>query len=309
MQKEASLSQIKELQEKLEQEITGLKRRDTDLKNLSHTEDHNHFLHNYKSLSGSSKALHPSGISIHRLTYFDDVTAAVSELRHKIHDVVRQRTNISLTATEDDGRSEPQPKTREEFLKYSREITLDPNTANKWLYLSEDNRTATLMREEQSYPLYPDRFDWHQVLSREILTGRCYWEVEVRGGGVYLAVTYKNITRAWRSHESGFGLNDKSWTLNCYNSSYDSWHNNVQTPVSGPQCSRVGIYLDHSAGILSFYSISETTETLLHSVQTTFTQPLYAGLGFLCYETTAEFWKVEQTGVDEDTENSLNSVS
>ncbi|XP_008300947.1 tripartite motif-containing protein 16-like [Stegastes partitus] len=45
----------------------------------------------------------------------------------------------------------------------------------------------------------------------------------------------------------------------------------------GPQSSRVGVYLDHSAGILSFYSITETM-TLLHRVQTTFTQPLHAGL-------------------------------
>ncbi|XP_073319995.1 tripartite motif-containing protein 16-like [Pagrus major] len=167
-----------------------------------------------------------------------------------------------------------------DFLRYSREITLDPNTANTELLLSEGNRKATRMRQHQSYSHHPDRFtDWVQVLSRESLTGRCYWEVERRGGEgqVYVAVTYKNISRAGDSHECLFGFNDKSWVLYCDKNRYDFYHNSVHTPVSGPVSSRVGVYLDHSAGILSFYSVSGTV-TLLHRVQTTFTQPLYAGL-------------------------------
>uniref|UniRef100_A0A8D0A548 E3 ubiquitin/ISG15 ligase TRIM25-like n=1 Tax=Sander lucioperca TaxID=283035 RepID=A0A8D0A548_SANLU len=54
----------------------------------------------------------------------------------------------------------------------------------------------------------------------------------------------------------------------------------------------LGVYLDHRAGTLSFYSVSETM-TLLHRVQTTFTQPLYAGLWFYCYGDTAEFCKLK----------------
>uniref|UniRef100_A0A671WPM7 E3 ubiquitin/ISG15 ligase TRIM25-like n=1 Tax=Sparus aurata TaxID=8175 RepID=A0A671WPM7_SPAAU len=50
-QQETEVSRVKELQEKLEQEITELKRKDAELKKLSHTEDHNQFLHNYPSLS------------------------------------------------------------------------------------------------------------------------------------------------------------------------------------------------------------------------------------------------------------------
>ncbi|XP_039662126.1 E3 ubiquitin-protein ligase RNF135-like [Perca fluviatilis] len=175
--------------------------------------------------------------------------------------------------------AQPEPKTRADFLKYSREITLDPNTANTRLLLSEGNRKATVMRQRQSYSSHPDRFTgWYQVLSRESLTGRWYWEVKRRGeGGVSLAVAYKNMSRAGGSDECVFGYNDKSWALYCNNNKYTFWSNNVQTPISGPESSRVGVYLDHSAGILSFYSVSETM-TLLHRVQTTFTQPLYAGL-------------------------------
>ncbi|XP_073322149.1 tripartite motif-containing protein 16-like [Pagrus major] len=280
-QQKTEVSRVKELQEKLEQEITELKRKDAELKKLSHTEDHNQFLHNYPSLSALSESTHSSSINIRPLKYFEDVTAAVSEVRDKLQDVLRETwTNISLTVTQVDVLlSNPQPEnmTRADFLRYSRDITLDPNTANTLLLLSEGNRKATVTSQQQSYSRHPDRFtNMYQVLSRESLTGRCYWEVE-RRGGVYVAVAYKNISRAGSSHDCLFGFNDKSWMLECSTNSYNFYHNKVQTPVSGPVSSRVGVYLDHSAGILSFYSVSETI-TLLHRVQTTFTQPLYAGL-------------------------------
>ncbi|CAL8390361.1 unnamed protein product, partial [Boreogadus saida] len=61
--------------------------------------------------------------------------------------------------------------------KYACDLTLDPNTAHRRLSLSEDNRKVTRVGEDQSYPDHPDRFEcWHQVLGREALTGRCYWE-------------------------------------------------------------------------------------------------------------------------------------
>ncbi|XP_034558060.1 tripartite motif-containing protein 16-like [Notolabrus celidotus] len=280
-QQETEVSRVKELQEKLEQEITELKRRDAELQKLSHTEDHNQFLQDYPSLSGLSGSTHSCSIKTRPLRYFDDVTAAVSGVRDKLQDVLREGwTNISQTGTEVDvllSQPEPEPKNRAEFLKYSCDITLNPNTVNTRLLLSDGNRKVTFTFQPQSYSSHPDRFtDWTQVLSRESLTGRCYWEVE-RGGGVFVAVAYKNISRAGRSDECLFGHNDKSWSLDCNNISYYFWFNKVETPVSGPQSSKVGVYLDHRAGILSFYSVSETM-TLLHRVQTTFTQPLHAGL-------------------------------
>ncbi|XP_029358982.1 tripartite motif-containing protein 16-like [Echeneis naucrates] len=294
-QQETEVSRVKELQEKLEQEITELKRKDAELKLLSHTEDHNQFLHNYPSVSALSEATDSSSINIRPLRYFEDVTAAVSELRDQLQDVLTQKwTNVSLTVTEVDVLlSEPEPKTRTEFLRYSQEITLDPNTAYRRLLLSEGNRKATVMSKDQSYSDHPDRFtDCWQVLSRESLTGRCYWEVE-RRGGVYVAVTYKNISRAGSSDECLFGFNNKSWALECYQNSFTFWSNNIQTAVSGPPSSRVGVYLDHRAGILSFYSVSETM-TLLHRVQTTFSQPLHAGFRIYWFDgDTAEFCKLK----------------
>uniref|UniRef100_A0A665WU78 B30.2/SPRY domain-containing protein n=1 Tax=Echeneis naucrates TaxID=173247 RepID=A0A665WU78_ECHNA len=187
-----------------------------------------------------------------------------------------------------------EPKTRTEFLRYSQDITLDPNTANRYLLLSQGHRKATRISEDQSYPHHPDRFTyWFQVLSRESLTGRCYWEVEWRGEGVSVAVAYKNISRAGSSDQCVFGFNNKSWALVCGQNSFTFRFNNIQTPVSGPRSSRVGVYLDHRAGILSFYSVSETM-TLLHRVRTVFTQPLHAGLWFnWSVQDTAELCKLK----------------
>uniref|UniRef100_A0A8P4G3M2 B30.2/SPRY domain-containing protein n=1 Tax=Dicentrarchus labrax TaxID=13489 RepID=A0A8P4G3M2_DICLA len=286
-QQETEVSRVKELQEKLEQEITELKRKDAEMKKLSHTEDHTQFLHNYPSQSALSEST--SSINIRPLRYFEDVTAAVSELSDKLQDVLRDKwTNVSLTVTEVDVLlPQPEPKTRAGFLQYSCELTLDPYTAHRCLLLSEGNRKATVMGQQQSYFSDPDRFTyWFQVLSRESLTGRCYWEVEWTGEGGYVAVAYKNISRTKKW--SGFGQNNKSWAFACDKNSKSFWYNNVQTPVSGPQSSRVGVYLDHSAGILSFNSISKTM-TLLHRVQTTFTQPLYAGFWLFNYGVSAEF--------------------
>ncbi|XP_035986800.1 E3 ubiquitin/ISG15 ligase TRIM25-like [Fundulus heteroclitus] len=291
-QQETEGSRVKELQEKLEQEITELKRKDAELKQLSDTEDHNQFLHNYPSLSALSESTHSSSIKIRPLSYFEDVTAAVSELRDQLQDILRDAwTNISLRLTEVDVLLS-EPESRAGFLRYSCEITLDPNTANNNLLLSEGNRKVTFMNQPQSYSSHPDRFTGcFQVLSRESLTGRCYWEVE-RRGIVYVAVAYNNIHRAGRWKKCGFGQNDKSWALYCSQNGYEFGHNNILTYISGPGSSRVGVYLDHRAGILSFYSVSETM-TLLHRVQTTFTQPLHAGVNVWWGRGSAEFCKLK----------------
>ncbi|XP_051794271.1 tripartite motif-containing protein 16-like [Acanthochromis polyacanthus] len=286
---------VKELEEKLEQEIRDLKRKDAELKQLSDTPDHSHFLHNYPSVSALSESKPLSNVIIRPRRHFEKVTAAVKELRDHLQDILRDTwTNISLAITEVDVLlSEPEPETRDGFLKYSREITLDPNTANKQLLLSEGNRKITFMEEDQRYPDHPDRFTyWWQVLSKESLTGRCYWEVEWGGGRVEVSVAKKNICREGGSHECVFGFNDKSWSLYCSTNSYKFIYNNISTPVSGPQSSRIGVYLDHRAGILSFYSVSETM-TLLHRVQTTFTEPIHAGVWLIDEGATAKFLKVK----------------
>ncbi|XP_069026262.1 tripartite motif-containing protein 16-like [Embiotoca jacksoni] len=274
-QQETQVSRVKELQEKLEQEIAELKRKDAELEQLSHTEDHNEFLHNYPSVSALSEPTDSSSIHIRPLTYFQDVTAAVSEARDKLQQVLDEEWKKSSVSVKevDFLLSKPEPKTRAEFLKYSRKLKLDPNTAHEKLLLSDGNRKATLTSEEQDYDDDSERFTVNgQVLSRARMTGRCYFEVEKGVGGISIVVAYKDVDAL----DDKFGENDLSWAFGVFKQRYTFTHDDIKTPVSGPPSSRVGVYLDHSAGTLSFYSVSETM-TLLHRVQTTFSEPLHAG--------------------------------
>ncbi|XP_016365107.1 stonustoxin subunit alpha-like [Sinocyclocheilus rhinocerous] len=161
------------------------------------------------------------------------------------------------------------------------DLTLDPNTANTRLMLSDENRRITHDYEHQPYPDHPERFDdVPQVLCVESLTGRCYWEAEWSGDNADISVSYKGISRKGVREGCMFGWNDKSWSLDCSDDRFTVWHNNNRTdiPVVCSSSNRVGVYLDVSAGSLSFYSVSDThTVTHLHTLKTTFTEPLCAG--------------------------------
>ncbi len=150
---------------------------------------------------------------------------------------------------------------------------------NKHLRLSENNRVITYTDTDQQYPDHPDRFDEWQVLCRESVCGRCYWELE-RRGGVCISVSYKSISRKGRGDECWFGYNDQSWSFIYSPYRYSFSHNNIETRLSVESISsRIGVFVDHGAGTLSFYSVSDTM-SLIHTVHTTFTQHLYPGFWF-----------------------------
>uniref|UniRef100_I3JK47 B30.2/SPRY domain-containing protein n=1 Tax=Oreochromis niloticus TaxID=8128 RepID=I3JK47_ORENI len=157
---------------------------------------------------------------------------------------------------------------------------------NTNLQLSDNNRKVTHVEEVQSYPDHPDRFGFHpQLLCRNGLTGRCYWEVEWRGD-ICISVSYRSNRRKGDSNDFVFGLNDQSWSLEfsddgpCY-----VWHNKRQTSISSSSSSsssssvsnRVAVYVDCPAGTLSFYRVSSDTLIHLHTFNTTITQTLYPG--------------------------------
>ncbi|XP_025761639.1 protein NLRC3-like, partial [Oreochromis niloticus] len=167
--------------------------------------------------------------------------------------------------------------------KYSCQLTIDANTVHTNLQLSDNNRKVTQVEEVQSYPDHPDRFDgWEQLLCRNGLTGRCYWEVEWRGD-VYISVSYRRIRRKGGSYDCVFGGNDQSWSLWCSDDGprYVR-HNNSYTSISSSSSSssvsnRAAVYVDCPAGTLSFYRVSSDTLIHLHTFNTTFTQTLYPG--------------------------------
>ncbi|KAK3522686.1 hypothetical protein QTP86_029540 [Hemibagrus guttatus] len=252
-QEKTELSRAERLLEQLEQEIADLQRRLTEMEQLSHTQDHIHFLQEIKV-----HYIHISSITVNQHLSFDGVRKSLSDLKTRLKEIFQEEFN---KAPEHD------------FCA----LTLDPNTVNYYLILSEENRAVMSSERNQPYSDHPERFDslW-QVLSKESVCGRCYWEVEWSNEGcVEISFSYKNISRKGRGNKCVFGRNKKSWSLECSSSSLIFWHNNIKTDLRVPSPSRIGVYVDHSAGTLSFYSVSDMK--LLHRVHTTFTQPLHAG--------------------------------
>lgn len=137
------------------------------------------------------------------------------------------------------------------------------------------------MKAKSSYPDNPERFDVRpQVLCKESLSGRCYWEVEWNGV-VDAAVSYHGIGRKGNGNDSCFGHNEKSWRMYCGDSRFSVWHDMKSIDIKAPpSCSnKIAVYVDCPAGTLSFYSVSSDTHALTHlySFNSRFSEPLYAG--------------------------------
>ncbi|XP_048867260.1 tripartite motif-containing protein 16-like isoform X2 [Brienomyrus brachyistius] len=280
-QEKAVVSQTEGDMKRLKQDIDELKRRHSELEQLSHTEDHIHFLQRYQGLPVTPEAGFGPRISVSPRCSFENMRKVVSELKDQLENVCEKKmAETHHTVTKDTILPVLVPTTRSEFLQYSCQLTLDPNTANRNLSLSGGDRKVTWGAERQPYPDHPERFVWSpQVLCRESLTGRCYWEAEWSGNGACIGVTYKGIGRKGWSADCQLGANDKSWMLLCSPDRYSVRHNNKQTviPIKPSDSRRVGVYLDWGAGALSFYRVSSDGLTLLYSFTSSFTEPLYPG--------------------------------
>ncbi|KAJ8278287.1 hypothetical protein GJAV_G00085980, partial [Gymnothorax javanicus] len=228
-QEKAELSRAEGLLERLEQEIAELRRRDTELEQLSHTEDHIHFLQSCQSLCVPPGPGDLPSITVRPNISFEAVRKSVSELKKRLEDVFKSelikvpekvgKVNVLIPVQEPKTREDflqlgkvnvlvpvREPKTREDFLQYSSQLTLDTNTAHQHLRLSERNREVTRVRQTQSYPDHPERFElYFQVLCREGLSGHCYWEAEWSGGRVNIAASYKEISRKGWGDDCGLG--------------------------------------------------------------------------------------------------------
>uniref|UniRef100_UPI00358EBA24 E3 ubiquitin-protein ligase TRIM7-like isoform X2 n=1 Tax=Myxine glutinosa TaxID=7769 RepID=UPI00358EBA24 len=165
---------------------------------------------------------------------------------------------------------------------YGQSPSLDRNSANPRIMISEDLRKATLSCTKHRYPEHPDRFDcWVQVLARESLSsGRHYWEVDV-GSSSYcrIGIALNSIGR--KGEECLLGENPKSWCVEkCFNE-YTATHNYQRTILSVPgDLERFGFLLDCEAGELRCFGDSR----FLHVFRGNFTVPvkpaLRLGFGF-----------------------------
>ncbi|KAI5607493.1 finTRIM family, member 14 [Silurus asotus] len=171
-QEEAELSRAERLLEELEQEITDLQRRVTELEQLLHTHDHIHFLQSFQSLCvsagrqsppGKRPDFHTSSITVHQHHFSDGMRKYFSDLKKRLEEFCEEEFN-KIPAQD------------------SCYLTLDPNTAHRNLILFEKNRAVGYDGRKQQISDHPERFDyWPQVLCKESVCGRCYWEEDQKG--------------------------------------------------------------------------------------------------------------------------------
>uniref|UniRef100_A0A8C5FUA0 FinTRIM family, member 83 n=1 Tax=Gadus morhua TaxID=8049 RepID=A0A8C5FUA0_GADMO len=284
--KRAALSNAEGHMDRLTHEIADLKRRDNEITQLSRTEDHIHFI--------QTDAEELPTVSVNPYFSFGQITKSVSDIKQQLsefgnEELVKMAKTGEWRPVTTQGllgiklavyRSMPtqEPKHREDFLRFACQLTLDPNTAYRQLYLSRNNRKAALKRDPQAYGDSPARFDClPQVLCKEPLSGGpFYWEVDWSGEGAALGITYKGIKRTGYGDTCRIGYNRKSWSLFCSDSSYSARHSKDQLEINAPYAPRIGVFLDHAGGTLAFYSVGDTM-TLIHRFKASFSEAVYAG--------------------------------
>uniref|UniRef100_A0A672P6L4 FinTRIM family, member 80 n=1 Tax=Sinocyclocheilus grahami TaxID=75366 RepID=A0A672P6L4_SINGR len=273
-QEKAEVSGVEKIILTLEQEISDLKKRHDELGQLSLIEDDVYVIQNFSSFSRyHCSALCNTSVS-QRLT-FEEIEKVISELKSQLDDLCEQDI---VRISEKGERSfkdvyvfkftvylPSQPKTREEFLIYSVDLNLnDPACSSLFM---KDNKFVLKCNNG-----YVGNGDYLHVLCKEKLSGRCYFEVQWEGAGCSIAFSYDYSTSSFV-----FRSNKISWKCDFTKSNICVQHNWRQTDIS--LVSKIGVFLDHEAGTVSFYSVSDLM-TLLHRIQTTFASPLYPGFSF-----------------------------
>ncbi|KAK3546355.1 hypothetical protein QTP70_025768 [Hemibagrus guttatus] len=194
VQEEASVSQAQKLMNQLEQEIAELKRRDAEIEKLSLTEDPVYFLQSFQSVLADPISADLPLISSY-LT-FEDVVKSVSHLRDKV-----EECSTAAFGTILDGVRyvcmfpPPEPQSREDFLKYSCQLRLDPNTANKLLCLTDEDMVVTCSTSSQSYPVHAERFDHHLQIQLLEVQGKFQKKIQEREQKL------QELTKAVESHK------------------------------------------------------------------------------------------------------------
>ncbi|XP_069510839.1 E3 ubiquitin-protein ligase TRIM65-like [Ambystoma mexicanum] len=171
----------------------------------------------------------------------------------------------------------PEGGLRTILLKDYRNLTFDPNTANRYLRLSGQDRRAKHTESPDSQRLeHPDRFEsWQVLCCQSFQEGSHYWEVKLSDHFVYLGVAYGAIDRKRKDRKTSIiGRNAESWSLQVQRNCHIVWHSGQDQKLMAPLYSRIGVHLDCSAGTLSFYGIEKKME-LLHTFTWIISAPVY----------------------------------
>ncbi|XP_051985749.1 zinc-binding protein A33-like [Xyrauchen texanus] len=252
----AAENQAEEIIKELEQEITELKRRDTELEQLSHTEDHLHLLQIDPSLCSPLNPRNLTQISFNIYQSTMILWKALAQLQETLNDKLSETVLSGMQ-------------------QYAVDVTLDPDTAHPNLILSNHGKQVRHENIKLNLPDNPERFDdCLSVLGKEgFSSGRFYYEVHVTGKTKWnLGVARESINRKGEitmSPENGY------WVL-CLREEGDYWAvGNPSVFVSlrvKPQ--KVGVFVDYEEGLVSFYDVESKCHIYLFTGQS-FSNKLY----------------------------------
>nr|XP_046270472.1 tripartite motif-containing protein 16-like [Scatophagus argus] len=281
-----ALRQAESIQAHLEQRRTEMMKTLAQMNKLSRTKSDVDFLQEYSEWKkGVEDICQPTAYVSHidHLTsYAQVVTDTTQELCDLILSTYREQINLiwrsgTKSQMPKSPSTLPEPETSEDFLKYTRSLTFDPDTIHHFLRVMEDNRKLTNTSPWQhSYPDHPSRFGyWRQAMTLESLyQGRHYIEVELSGEGAHVGITYKSIDRKGDQSTSCITGNNFSWCVGSNSQGFFAWHAGVEMPLEVTDITRVGLFIDFHRGSVSFYDVTSAMK-LLHEYMADFIEPLY----------------------------------
>ncbi|XP_029902059.1 nuclear factor 7, ovary-like [Myripristis murdjan] len=247
---------IKELQ----QEISELMRRSTEVEQLSHTEDHLHLLQSFPSLSAPPHTKNWTEVRVHRSSYEGSVRRAVAQLEETLSKEMKNLcADLELKRVQ----------------QFEVDVTLDPDTANPHLILSDDGKQVSYGDIKKNLPDNPERFSYcpNVVGKQSCSSGRFYYEVQVKGKTKWdLGVARESSNRKGKITLSP---KDGYWTIWLRNE-------NEYKALAGPsvrlslksQPQKVGVFVDYAEGLVSFYDVDAAA--LIYSYSgCSFTEKLY----------------------------------
>ncbi|XP_068585141.1 E3 ubiquitin-protein ligase TRIM21-like [Cebidichthys violaceus] len=243
----------------LEQEISELKKKSTEVKQLSRSEDHLHLLQSFRTLNTAPPTKNWTGVRVSPPSYEGTVVRAVNQLEETLSKQMKKLFEAELKRVQ----------------KSVVDVTLDPNTANPWLILSNDGKQVKSGDVKKNQPDNPERFDYCAgVLAKQSFSsGRFYYEVQVKGKTEWsLGVVRESINRKGfitRTPQKGY------WTIWLRNENEYKARDDPPVLLSlkfWPE--KVGVFVDYEEGLVSFYDID--TAALIYSFTgCCFTEKIY----------------------------------
>ncbi len=148
------------------------------------------------------------------------------------------------------------------------DVTLDPDTANHYLILSDDGKQVRCGGIRQKLPDNPKRFDPYTcVLGKEgFSSGRCYFEVQVKGKTEWdLGVARESINR---KGSITLSPSDGCWTVGLENGDvYEAWADPLVSLSLRVKPQRLGVFVDYEEGLVSFYDVESRSHIYSFTAQ------------------------------------------